>query len=484
MKLPLLAKQMALRSSAIVIVKIIGLIGRISLTRLVGAEGVGLYQIVYSFYGLMLMLITGGLPTALALYTANHVSRGWALFKLLSLYMIVIGGFVSLLIYWFSSALAQILGNPQLVFALRCLAPALFAVPLLALLRGFLQGVEKYELIAFSEIMEQVVRVGSLLLFVPLFLPYGVSTAVGGGILGTFTGALLAFAGLIISFFLFQNFQISKYNFKEVTSDISMLYQTSLVIAFTRLLIPASDFIDAILIPNRLQAAGYSSSEATAMFGVITGMAIIVVYSPTLITAALSHTLTVKIAADWQEGRKVQFCRRTYAALELGWLWGWASGLFLFTYSAQLSWLIFGTEEASNPIKYLAFLPLIVGLREMTTSVLWAQDRKRVPLIGLIAGICLSLLLFYFLVAIPNFGYIGAAVSILAMELVAATWNLQALKQVLRDYFRLLPLLCDVLILVIMMILAAALPNVPGMILFFVGAGLYMNIRILQRKAY
>lgn len=80
---------------------------------------------------------------------------------------------------------------------IRCLAPAILTVPLLSLLRGYLQGLEKYTAIAISEIIEQTARIGTLMLLVPLFIQSGIEFAVGGAVLGTFTGALLSFAVLI-----------------------------------------------------------------------------------------------------------------------------------------------------------------------------------------------------------------------------------------------------------------------------------------------
>lgn len=476
-------------------VKIFGLIGRVVLTRLVGAEGVGLYQIAYSYYGLMLMLITGGLPTTLALSTAKNKDQGWVLFKAFSLIIIVTGGAVSLLSFWFSSEIAQLLGNAKLAFAIQCIAPALFAVPLLNLLRGYLQGMERYGMIALSELTEQAVRITAMIVFVILFLSYGSSVAVGGGILGTFIGALFSFV-LLIVVYAFARKPISSsvvpFGTSHVSPALSIVIQSSLLIALTRLLIPASDLMDAVLIQRRLQFAGYSASDAMAMYGVLSGMAVIIVYMPTLLTSALSHTLTMKIAADWQEGRTTQFYRRVYATLELSWIWGWASGLFLYKYAAQISWLFFGTVEATTSIQYLSAIPLIVGFRELTTSSLWAQDRKRAPLAGLIAGVSITLILLYFLMAIPGFEYAGAAIAFLSMELVAAVWNMRALKLVRKNYFRPPLLILDVLFLTGTMIFATMLSlfllNLTSskpialvfeIVIYLGGAGIYMGVRFL-----
>lgn len=454
-----------------------------------------MYQMVYSYYGFALMVITGGFPTVLAMFTAKNAVRGWIWFKIISTVMVIFGGVISFCSFWFAFDIASMIGNPKLDFAIRCLAPALFAVPLLSLLRGYLQGLENYGMIALSELIEQAVRVASMLLLVVLFLHKGSPIAVGGGILGTFIGALIAFSTLILFFLLSsrKENEVSERgasSMKTIRTVLLWFFHSSLIIAFTRMLVPLSDFFDAIVIPNRLQAAGHTASEATAMFGVITGMAVIVVYMPTIVTAALSHTVTIKIVTDWREKRNKHFYLRMRKALELGWVWGGTAGLFLLVYGAELSRLIFGTDEAAAPIRYLAIIPLLVGLRELTTSMLWAQDRKKVPLTGLIVGICVSALSHYFLVRIPGFGYAGAAIGILALEFVAVVWNICALRQGWTYLFRLKLLLLDVISIAGALLLVTTFFIVPiindlsetiktylGMIMFSAAAGLYILLR-------
>lgn len=482
-------KQTAMRAATIFFVKFIGLIGRVALTRLVGAEGVGLYQIAYSFYGLTLILITGGLPTALALSTAKNAAQGWLFFRIISFIILLIGAAVSLFAFHFSPLIAHILGNPQLDFAIRCLSPALLIVPLLSLLRGYLQGLEWYNAIAISELTEQFVRVAALVLLVIFFLPSGVARALGGGVLGTSAGALLAFLVLIVLLLFSRSQQQQKaYEPSATGQAFSLLLKTSFAIAVTRLLIPASDFIEALLVPKRLQAAGYSALEAMQMYGVLTGMAMILVYMPTILTAAVSHTLTMKIAVDWQEGRTDNFYRRTSAALEIGWLWGLISGLFLYLYAGELSWFIFGTHEAKLPIQYLSPVPLITGLREISISVLWAQNHKKLPFVSLASAILISFVLLYFLLAIPGFGYTGAAISLLLLELIAAVWNLRALKIIQAGYFRIRTLLLDiviiVLIFVVVSVINALFENVtqPGLIVLLPGLLIFLGCTIIHIK--
>ncbi|WP_226001029.1 oligosaccharide flippase family protein [Paenibacillus sp. BJ-4] len=414
------------RANAMVVVKAIGLIGKVFMTRLVGAEGMGLYQLAYSFYGLILMIISGGLPTSLGMFTAKQTARGWRLFKIFAIFLIIAGLACSVLTFWLSKPIAYLLGYRQLDVVIRYLSPALLVVPLLSLLRGYLQGLERYTAIALSEIIEQTVRIGTLMWLVPLFIQSGIEFAVGGAVLGTFTGALLAFA-MLSAFFIYNRPSVVL-SPPSTRTDLPLVVQASFAIALTRLLIPASDFIDAIIIPQRLQVAGVSSKEAAEMFGIVTGIALVVAYMPTLITGSLTHTLTMKITADWQNNEYNSFYQKSHTAIQVAWVWGLASGFFIFEYASEISLFVFGIQNAELPIKSLAMLPLLVGLREITTSILWAQNRKKTPFIGLGTGVLANFMILYSLVAIPGFGYAGMSLGIIMLELIATAWNFNALQ--------------------------------------------------------
>lgn len=426
MLLSSLVKQAVLRSAVLVIGKGIGLAGRVAITRMLGAEGIGLYQIAYSFFGMALMVISGGLPTTLALFTAKQPNRGWRVFQLLSVYTAFIGMGLAFWTQYYANNIAVLIGDVELAWALRALAPALIAVPLLQLARGYMQGIRSYEAISLSELTEQAVRITVLITFVSLYAAQGVGRAIGYGLYGTTIAAIAAFLFLTIYASSTRRTAILITYSPLSRKGLGLFLRSSFVIGCTRMLVPLSDFIDSILIPNRLQAAGYSISDSIAMYGTITGMAAVIVYMPTMITASVSYTVTMKIAAKHEAG--MESGRDIERILRFVWIWGIISGLFIFLYAKEAAILLFGVEAAAEPIRYLSAIPLIVGLRELTTSILWAQERKRTPLTGLALGIGLSVLLQYVIVAIPGFGYRGAVIGILLMETVAVLWNLHALR--------------------------------------------------------
>ncbi|MCI1694889.1 polysaccharide biosynthesis protein [Aneurinibacillus aneurinilyticus] len=434
MRVSVFFKQLAFRTSAILIVKVIGAFIRIPLFRLLGAEGVGLYQMTYSYYGFLLTFISGGFPTALSFVTAKNQKQGKAFLKMTSVLLMIAGAITGAVSYLFSQDIAIFMGDSQLALPIQYVAPALCIVPLLSLIRGFLQGIEYYGSIAVSEVAEQIVRVSTMLVLTMLWMGYGHGLAVGGAVFGAFTGAASAlfFLLCVLRFHVFRQYQAEGNLQAPVLSmlpDALSYMKMSIAILATRLIVPLSEFLDAVIIPHRLQDAGFSASQAISIFGEISGMATTVVYLPTLITAALSHTLAAKIAEDWKRGKQESVFRRIRLAVQLTWMWGIGSGLFLFFYGKTLGMLLFDDPSVGEAIRYFALIPLLTGIREVTTTILWAQDRKKEPMIGLVAGTVCSIVLSYVLVGIPGFGYEGAIISIVSLEVVAMLWNFRIVKK-------------------------------------------------------
>ncbi|WP_426332736.1 oligosaccharide flippase family protein [Paenibacillus silvae] len=432
MRKPSLIRQTAVRLGAITLTKSIGLLGRVVLTRMIGAEGIGLFQMAYAYFGFVLMLITNGFPTVLAIYTAGKKKMAWRWFIRLSLWILSGGIIAFILTLTFAEEISHVLGNTNSYYFLRALAPALVIVPLLALFRGYLQGLEKYEAIAFSEIAEQFVRVTVMLALCIFLLPQGAMFAGGISMLGTSLGGITAFLILLVLYT--RNSASSTY--KETMpvpskGEMSWFVRSSIAICLTRLLIPLSDMADALIIPARLQQAGYSSNEATAMFGVLTGMALLIAYMPTLATAALSHTMTMKLVSAWKEQQYNLFQNLSLKTVRFAWSWGIISTLFLSVYAEELAFFLFHSTEAGRLIKSLSLIPFIVGVREITTSILWAKEQKKITFAATAIGIFFAICCHYFLIPLPYMQLYGAVAGILLMELIVLLANICALGSLL-----------------------------------------------------
>ncbi|MGG1660079.1 oligosaccharide flippase family protein [Brevibacillus sp. NRS-1366] len=431
MYLPQLLKDFLLRSVMLTIVKLIGALGRIFLFRLLGSEGIGLYQMAYAYYGLMITVITGGFASGVSLETAKNIQTGKKWFHFSLFLLMVLGVFMGLLSYFYAPLIAKLFGKIELVRPIQFLAPAILLVPVLSLMRGFLQGIQRYGYIAMSELIEQVVRVSAMVIFASLLMQKGLSEAVGGALLGAVLGALIAFLFLLVPLSSsFPNVNLHT-NEQPESPSIPVFIMSCIAIMGTRIILPVTDFIDSLLVPNRLVFAGYSVQEATRIYGEFFGMAATVVFVPTLITSSLSHIIMPRLTIAWETYNTAEFMNKIKVTFNTALLWGLCSALLLAVYSNLISTLVIGNESLASTIRALSLIPFLTGLRECSTTVLWTMDVKKKPLIGLILATIISSIINFILIGIPGYSFVGIALGILSFEIISLLYNLLILMQAL-----------------------------------------------------
>ena len=128
-------------------VKVIGSVNRILLSRLLGGEGIGLYQMAYPIYLLMLSVCSAGVPVAVSIIVAEKVAKNdyaqaHRIFKVTLGLMAVFGLFFALTLYGLAGFLVTTgwIRDGRAYYALVVLTPAVFFSSILASFRGYFQG--------------------------------------------------------------------------------------------------------------------------------------------------------------------------------------------------------------------------------------------------------------------------------------------------------------------------------------------------------
>ena len=149
-----------------IVVKIIGSLNWIFVSRVLGGEGIGLYQMAFPIYFFALSVSTAGVPVAISIITAERVALkdifgARRVFKISMALMLATGILFSLLTYFGAGWLIeyQFIRDPRAYYSVVVLAPAIFFVTLLASSRGYLQGWQRMTPTAVSQIVEQIFRV-------------------------------------------------------------------------------------------------------------------------------------------------------------------------------------------------------------------------------------------------------------------------------------------------------------------------------------
>lgn len=422
--------------------KLLGILYRIPFARLVGAEGMGLYQMAYPIYTMVLAVATAGFPVAISVLVSEKRVQGdlWGMRKVfrLSLFMLaVLGLIMSCVLFAAADFLSQrVLHDHRAVYALRFIAPAIFFAGIMSAFRGFFQGQGWMLPTALSQVSEQIIRVLTVLLAAWWLLPLGPEYAAAGATFGAVTGGAIGLLvlGVIYAGFSFPRsplFIPVKQPEDKITVILKRLFTLSFPIALGALVMPMIQTLDALLVPLRLQVAGCTMQEATELFGQLSGMAGTLVNLPGVITIALAMSLVPAVSAAAARQQYEVINGRLNAAIRLMLLFSLPAAVGFYVLGLPISHLLYGLSEAGWPLKALAPAVLFLGLYQVTSATLQGLGRTGRPVFHLILAGGLKVCLNYFLVAEPALGIQGAGIATGAAFALAAALNLVSLQRLI-----------------------------------------------------
>lgn len=169
----------AILAAAGIISRILGALYRIPLANLLGDEGIGLFELAQPLYNFFLTASTAGLPLAISKLvsekTAVRDERGaMDVFKVALVFLLFTGVLSATVMFTTADWLAgNVYNDPRVALSIKAITPALIFVTVVSAFRGFFQGRQEMAPSAISQVLEQLFRVGSMLLLAMLLLPKG-----------------------------------------------------------------------------------------------------------------------------------------------------------------------------------------------------------------------------------------------------------------------------------------------------------------------
>jgi len=424
-------------SLAGIISKVLGAVYRIPFARLVGDEGVGLYQMAYPFYTMILAVSTAGIPLAISkLVAERHYNNDRTgikrVFRLSMVLLIITGALASFGLFTAADYIAlNILKEPRAALSLKAIAPAILFTSAMSSFRGYFQGFQTMTPTALSQVFEQLVRVVTVFFAAFYLLPLGVEYAAAGATFGAASGGLAGLL-LLIAIYFGRKYKLRGSNFdqpqlleRETNRDIvKQIIFLAVPISIGGLVLPLMQTMDTFLVPLRLQAAGFTTAEATGLYGQLSGMAGAIINLPFIITTALAASLVPAVADSLASGRVSAVRGQFSSAMLLALIIVLPASVGLFILAEPICQLLYNEPAAGIPLAWLAPTVLAIGLYQTSTGTLQGLGRPIIPVISLLFGALIKGVLTFILTAVPTLGIKGAALATVLGFSVAALRNL------------------------------------------------------------
>lgn len=301
-------KQSFIAGAAIIaaggfISKILGALYRIPLTNILGCEGMGIYQMVYPLYCILLTVSASGIPAGIARLIASGKAEGAekSAFRLYGF----IGAIGAVVMFMLARPLARIQGEPAVELCCKLLSPAVFFVAVLSVVRGYFQGKHNMIPTAFTEICEQLLKVLAGVAFA-LQLKNNMELAVAFTLLAvTLSEGLSA----LFAYIMYKGERRRASLFTMRGASFSSILKYTVPITFTAIALPLSQLAESIVAVNLLRA---TAEDATALYGIFSGCAVTIINLPVSVTYGLAAASVPQIApvaasGDMQSAKSAAF---------------------------------------------------------------------------------------------------------------------------------------------------------------------------------
>lgn len=446
-----LIKGTAILTIGLFLSKALGLLYVIPFYAIVGEENVGLYQYAYIPYNIALSIAISGAPLAISKYVSKYnalgdYATGRKMLKSGMMIMAMTGVLSFLALYFLADPIAkQVIKDDEQIFTvqeiatvIRWVSYALLVVPLMSIVRGFMQGYQKFEPTSVSQLIEQIVRI--IVVLVGAFVVVNVMdasprTAVNFAVFAAFIGAL---AGLFVLYLYWRKY-IDEFDYLLSTSpsasDVSFREMYGEVIAYTLPFVlvgvinPLYQFVDMMTFNDAMKTIGRSavSDLQLTMLNFLTHKIVMIpVMVATGFSMALIPVLTNYYAKLNQEGI-IRSLDQTYQIL-LFITVPMVIGLMLL--SDEVYFLLYQKNAlGADILASYAPIAILFGLYTVTAAILQGIDRHKWIVFTSLLGLFIK-----FLINIPLIQWFEATGAIIATGIgysIAVGINLVIIKKAL-----------------------------------------------------
>ncbi|MEG1047992.1 MAG: oligosaccharide flippase family protein [Bacilli bacterium] len=404
--------------------KVLGMIIRITMSRLMSTDGIGVYMLLIPTFSLLIAISQFGFPTSISkLVAENKRNNRRLVFSVLPI-SIILNIMIMFLCLFFGNFIAvNLIHEKRAILGLKCIGFVLPFISISSILRGYFFGREKMFPHVISNVIEDLVRLLSLIIGIPIFMKYGIEKAVMFVVMSNIISEFTSIVVLI--FFLPKKISIGDLCPKK--SYIKDVMSLSVPTTASRIIGNIGYFFEPIIFTSILLHSGFRNSFIVHEYGVISGYVMPLLLLPSFFTNAISQAVIPVISNSYVNRKYKYLVSKIKQAITFSLLIGIPTTILFLLFPGFFLHLIYNNIEG---VKYLRFLsiffllfyietPIQASLQAMGFSV----ETMRCTIFGVIIKL-ITLTLFTYL-----FGIWGLLISSAINILFVTLYSLSILKK-------------------------------------------------------
>jgi len=362
-------------------VRFVGMFFRIYLANTIGSEGIGLYQLILSFYFLMVTLATAGIRVAISkliseeLALKNYSNAKRVLHQ--SLCISIITGFAAgAVLYCFADYIgSSLLNDKRTVQALLYLAPSLPILAISNCYKGYFYALGKVTQPSIIQMTEQFVRIFLIIYLMDTCLPKGLEYACGAIAIGMTAEEIFALI-VVWLFYIMDKKPFAGKTQKKADNMVFKILGISLPLSATSNMNSILRTIENTLIPARLLLYGLPSETAISLYGMIKGMVLPLLFFPSSILTSLSSLLIPSVAGDNALANEKSVSKTLSQVIHFTAISGiWVVAVFV-SFPEEIAMAVYNNRQVGTMIKLISYICPFMYLNMVISSALNALGEQ------------------------------------------------------------------------------------------------------------
>ena len=444
--------QGSILAAAGIIVRLIGLLYKVPMTRILGTEGIGYYNTAYEIYNIGLILSSYSLPLAISKLIAARRIRGRyqdarRVYLCGMAFGITVGTAMTAILLFGSSWITEtIFKSPGSALPLAVMAPTVLVFSVMGIIRGYFQGFGNMIPTSVSQIIEQVIHAAVSIVASYLFIRWFADAAspasygAAGGTLGTLTGALAALIFLSAMMLRHRKSQAELYRRPQSVSTESWksvfwaLLVTLTPIILSQFVYQLSGSVDNSMFGQIMSAKGLTEKERMSLLGIYGGEYRLLTNVPVAIASSLGTSMIPSIVASKTQRDFPAVQKKIRLTVKFNMLIAIPCAVGMGVLAGPIMRLIFGDNSAlaRNLLTLGAPAVIFFSLSTVTNAVLQGIDLMRKSVTHSAISLALHVILVYVLLQHFNMGVYGLVIGNVTFALAVCILNWLAIGKALK----------------------------------------------------
>lgn len=433
------------------LLQVLGFVYRIALSRLVGAEGLGVYRLVFLGYTVINSVCLSGVCLATARISAKNQALGkFSMFRAVTsasirIFIVIFMFFGTSVILFSDFISVNILGDSRTATALVVMLFCIFLTGFENILKSLFLGTGKINSMMISEVSEQIIRIISVLGLIMYFGSDNLEITAALIMLGM--GISEIFSVTYLYFAYKRNFGLVAKPKKDKHLKFEIL-KIALPISLSAMLTNIISSASSVILPMCLVAFGMSHKEALAELGIISSMAFPLLLLPIALISSLASLIMPKISKLNALGDKKGIINTINKSLKTTGFIGIPATCAIAALSIPLCRLFFNVDLNLNYLLMLGVSAVLIYYQSILGSILNGLDKEKAMVANAILAEIIQLSLTFILVR--KFGVNGYIIAMIISEMFCIILHMLCIKKTLNMSIKLRlflePILCGALV--------------------------------------